>query len=99
MKPILTTTKSLSIMPQLDLKHNLKQLAGWRRKDAAREMRVLHPFEYLDLGIEFHPSFHTVVDADNKEVWRVPLYQDREFPIHASYVIEHLDDLIKQGKE
>lgn len=30
MKPILTTYKSLSIIPQLDLKHNLKQLEGWK---------------------------------------------------------------------
>jgi len=62
-------------------------------------MRVLHPFEYQDLGIGFHPMYHTVVDDDDKEVWRVPLYQDCGFPIHASQVIEHLDALIKQGKE
>lgn len=36
---ILTTTKSLSIIPQLDLKHNLKQLEGWRENEAVRNIK------------------------------------------------------------
>ena len=31
--PILTTTKSLSIIPQLDLAYNKKKLAEWRDKE------------------------------------------------------------------
>lgn len=41
-KPILTTTKDLSIIPQMDLEHNFKQLSQWRLKHEEQLADVRH---------------------------------------------------------
>ena len=62
-RPILTTTKSLSIIPQLDLKHNLKQLEEWCEKDedSMEWSKHLQLDKYKDL--KFEPRIALLPDA------------------------------------